>query len=365
MSVLPLYAGAADSLPAPDSSGFRPRPADAHAGLWFDRFIELEAGARRLGNRADAWIASLGSACGSEYLGVREVTRRLELLGSLGGKWGVFSTTWNFATGLGLPHPLENGFAWHHTLGVPYLSGAAVKGLLRAWTSGWSDELSAEQRQVREREWFGGDADSVSAGSLIFFDALPVAPPVIGADVITPHYGEWYESGGSKPGRPESTPGDWHDPVPVSFLVTKRADFLFAIAPRLGHGTAVDADLALSELEKALDYLGAGAKTAVGYGRMLRDPEKERALTEDPVERAMREVAERDYRLPNHVAWLQELQRDAGRWQERRERAEVARRIRVYMREHGCWRADESEPGSSKDLARTRQVLEILGDDQA
>ena len=34
-------------------------------------------------------------------------------------------------TGMGNPHPLESGFTWHPTLGMPYLPGSAV-GLVRA-----------------------------------------------------------------------------------------------------------------------------------------------------------------------------------------------------------------------------------------
>jgi CRISPR-associated protein Cmr6 len=36
---------------------------------------------------------------------------------------------------------VENGFLWHPTLGVPYLPGAAVKGLVRAYVEHWDDRL--------------------------------------------------------------------------------------------------------------------------------------------------------------------------------------------------------------------------------
>lgn len=44
-----------------------------------------------------------------------------------------FTTTGPFITGMGLSHPVENGFLWHHTLGVPYLPGSSIKGMIRAW----------------------------------------------------------------------------------------------------------------------------------------------------------------------------------------------------------------------------------------
>jgi CRISPR-associated protein Cmr6 len=40
-------------------------------------------------------------------------------------------TTAPFATGLGLEHPIENGFAFLSPYGLPYLAGSGVKGVLR------------------------------------------------------------------------------------------------------------------------------------------------------------------------------------------------------------------------------------------
>ena len=60
--------------------------------------------------------------------------RMVRLVEAHGGRWRVFRTTSRFVTGLGRRHPVENGFAWHSTLGVPYLPGSSVKGMVRAWT---------------------------------------------------------------------------------------------------------------------------------------------------------------------------------------------------------------------------------------
>ena len=46
--------------------------------------------------------------------------------------FGVFTTDGRFVTGTGRSHSVENGFAWHPTLGTPYLSGSSVKGMIRA-----------------------------------------------------------------------------------------------------------------------------------------------------------------------------------------------------------------------------------------
>jgi len=55
------------------------------------------------------------------------------MVSALGGEFAVFATDWHFVTGMGSSHPAENGFSWHPVLGTPYLPGAGVKGLLRAW----------------------------------------------------------------------------------------------------------------------------------------------------------------------------------------------------------------------------------------
>ena len=88
---------------------------------------------------------------------------------------------------------------------------------------------------------------------------------------MTPHMGEWYAEGAGRPGERDTIPGDWHDPVPVQFLVASRPRFQFALAPRPGAADAA-ADLPdlVQALGDALEWLGAGAKTAVGYGVMSK-----------------------------------------------------------------------------------------------
>jgi len=81
-------------------------------------------------------------------------------------------------------------------------------------------------------------------------------------DVMTPHYGPYYQ--GNEP------PADWHNPVPVPFLVVdSKQDFLFGILPRRPLETQDKEDClkAAGWLIRALKYVGGGAKTAAGYGR--------------------------------------------------------------------------------------------------
>lgn len=265
-------------------------PVDGHAGLWFDRFFDKYDGSWQVPKDDSgklAWIQTVTKTVVGGTAVAAYAFRQRNLVTALGGQFIIVKTDWHFATGLGNNHPVENGFAWHPTLGAPYLTGAAVKGLLRAWCEQWAAGFDAEKR----RQWFGPSLDELNpkteegikkqdaaAGELIFFDALPTGPVQLKADVMTPHYGKWYEAGDEPPQNDGSNvPADWHSPVPVPFLVVASGQiFQFAVATRPGSGISVD-DV-VKELESALAALGAGAKTAAGYGRMEVDEKTTRHL---------------------------------------------------------------------------------------
>jgi len=274
----PIYAGACDER-------FDPR---GNLGLWYSRFFdEYLSGWRLERNEAEkqsearipdpkqAWVKANARAAVGNSRALETQAQRMEaLICSMQGKVRLFKSDWHFATGLGLPHPVENGLNWHPTLGVPYLPGSGVKGLLRAWVECWDEQLGAldsPKRAERIKDWFGSinDRDSRgTAGRFVFFDALPVAPLQLTADVMTPHMGKWYEQGDviNSLSEAERIPADWHDPVPVPFLVVKSARLQFGVAPRPGQSCEGLEDV-MQALEQALAWLGAGAKTAVGYGR--------------------------------------------------------------------------------------------------
>jgi CRISPR-associated protein Cmr6 len=284
----PLYRNAVDT---------RKPAAEFHRGLWFERFVdfyEVKDGVWKIpkpkdkANPKGEWIRQVAGQCGNKTELTRHALGLVQRLGFLGGEYRGFETDWHFATGLGNPHPVENGFLWHPTLGVPYLPGAAVKGLVRAWVEQWDESLDEPSCERRVADWFGVDPEMAKkdgiperAGCLIFFDALPVKQVELALDVMTPHYGKWYEQGGELEAKSERDlyseenakriPADWHDPVPVPFLVAKNASFIFAIAPRRPEFKD-EVRPALDALKKALECLGAGAKTAVGYGRMVEAP---------------------------------------------------------------------------------------------
>jgi CRISPR-associated protein Cmr6 len=252
----------------------------SHKGLWFDRFFDrysqdwsVEPSAKR------DWIRTVEGNCGNEEALTRATHSQLNLCEARSGAAFCARTDWHFATGLGLPHPVENGFQWHPTLGVPYLPGSAVKGLVRAYLEAWADP-SADRAQLYA--WFGSECKDplesdapFATGGFIFFDALPVKPPQLEPDVMTPHMGKWYELGNqivNVTRDADKVPADWHEPIPVPFLVVKQASFLFCVAPRRKELTE-QLPQVIQALRDALDWLGAGAKTAVGYGRMIDDDE--------------------------------------------------------------------------------------------
>lgn len=241
----------------------------SHAGLWYDRFFnhydkDWQVPKDEKGKLA--WVNTVtNSPVGDEAALAQAVERQATICEAVSGEIRVLQSDWHFVTGMGNNHPVENGFAWHHTLGVPYLTGAAVKGMVRAWCEVWQD---FDKDKIRH--WFGGKGDE-QAGELIFFDAIPAKPVQLKADIMTPHYGDWYAKGDAAPeANGSNVPADWHNPVPVPFLVVdKGQSFQFAVGKR------IDSNINIEEVSKALtdalQWLGAGAKTAAGYGRFSED----------------------------------------------------------------------------------------------
>ncbi len=225
------------------------------------------------------------------------------------------SPVWRFVTGIGRNSPLEVGFTFDRLYGLPLLPGSSLKGLTRAYMLWmWADELDVpllragevearhktrprqltplEQledalitadgeerahkltalrqdpaipdnaalhafpedelatRSLLFRQVFGS---TEGQGGTLFFDAIPERV-TLEIDVMTPHYPDYY--------KPEDNdwPTDWQNPNPVPFLTVGR-DSVFYFAVAGAHQEKV-----AEWLRCALDFPGAGAKTAAGYG---------------------------------------------------------------------------------------------------
>jgi CRISPR-associated protein Cmr6 len=411
------------------------RPAkDFHRGLWWERFFDRypeNFSAPTVGKKA-AFVRDLvpPESCG-ELKQLEAATQRMRLmLQACAGDALICQVDWRFATGLGQEHPTENGCAWHRTLGVPYLPGASVKGLLRGWME-WEGGVAADKAappELAERltHWFGsphkdpelwpktlfpvGEESEMKtaspteknknfpAGWYVFFDALPIKPVGLAAEVMTPHYGDWYEKGRAietdpNTGEPDpsSVPADWHSPNPIVFLSVKQASFQFGVGiranlpPEQRKQAVAELGEVLEKLKEALAWAGAGAKTAAGYGRLSVNEEAQKSWEQERRERetaqALAEAqAQADAAKAAETASLPPLERKlidtlAG-WKDKalpdwqklhqslfateiwqgEERAQIAQRVRAMMQEAGVWVPEEN----SKKGARARQVQGIL-----
>lgn len=258
-----------------------------HAGLWYEKYCN-----QWIGDEPHKWSLTakkipgapaqdkegpkfkwINTVVGTNYtkqtplpLLAEHLTRQWNLCASRNGLSLYFETTSRLVVGIGLDHPVENGFLWHAALGMPYIPGSSIKGMLNAWLRDWEGDETF-------RSWFEEPLAGTSAkgvGGLVFFDALPADVPKLEADVITPHYSPYYRD-------PEHIPpADWHSPTPTPFLtVAEKMTFMLSIARRDGKALNTDDPEAKAEAEaisgalcKALETIGIGAKTAVGYGRL-------------------------------------------------------------------------------------------------
>lgn len=254
------------------------------------------------------------------------IARQKALAATLGDALTLFpmQASAPFATGLGNEHPLENGFAFLTPYGLPYLAGSGVKGVIRRAAEelargDWGDTHGWDETVIRQL--FGpGENDTTRdsdplQGALLFWDVFPQPAesvrndrPLLAVEIMTPHHGDYYKDA--------KTPHNSEQPTPIPFLaVGAGAQFTFHVECRKTH---LDAELCQSWkmlLDAAFDHagqwLGFGAKTAVGYGRMTLDPdiakEKLAAREKEAAEQAARQQADRRAALPAGERLLAEL----------------------------------------------------------
>lgn len=268
-----------------------------HAGLWFERFGTVAAKERKtkqgveykLGAQNLAWVQDTAAKysnsarnCGVSLRSYHQrISRLVQIMGGKSFDAGLSHEWTRFVTGMGLASPIDNGFTWHRTLGVPYISGSSVKGMALAWARDWQETCDREsiarifgpEKSTQQDEQ---DSEGLSMGSVIFLDALPVEPPELAAEIMTPH------------GKGSGAPEDAGKPNPIGFLAVKSGVFRFQVLPstsyegfaRAALSTGLDTteqaqnDVAnaIAWMEDALKTIGAGAKTKAGYGRFTRRP---------------------------------------------------------------------------------------------
>lgn len=212
-----------------------------------------------------------------------------------------------FTTGLGNEHPLENGFSFLNPYGLPYLPGSGVKGVVREaarqlsegqWedSRGWDKEpvgsftvrVDGEGKKIPltaldvlfGRETPEGESEHFR-GVLSFWDVIPEIPGnQLRVEVMTPHQSHYYQQERESKTGGSTTPHDSGQPKPILFLtVPPGSKFHFHVVCDLERLKRV-APAMLAEdrwkklleaaFQHAFDWLGFGAKTAVGYGAMRR-----------------------------------------------------------------------------------------------
>lgn len=186
---------------------------------------------------------------------------------------------WRLAVGLGnRANAHEIGLSLHGTYGWPVIPGSSLKGLAARWAAESDPESKSLERifgTPRLRTRAAGDepetpdeepddgleVPDAARGSVRFLDALPAGTRVkVAVDVMTPHVKPYYDAAAKDSRKKPVPPAEHHNPVPLQFLTVSGP---FAVDL---YGPEDDAEQAAGWLTGAGDELGAGAKTAAGYG---------------------------------------------------------------------------------------------------
>ncbi|MFP4063227.1 MAG: type III-B CRISPR module RAMP protein Cmr6, partial [Halochromatium sp.] len=150
-------------------------------------------------------------------------------------------------------------------------------------------------------------------GALCFWDVYPQIPGMqLGVEVMTAHQSHYLQG--------TDTPHESGQPNPINFLTVPPGagfhfhiqcdqPFLARLAPELAE-PGIWQSLLSAALEHAFDWLGFGAKTAVGYGAMRRDQtaERERLNAQRAAEEQRQREAEERQRREEAAAWAAQQQ---------------------------------------------------------
>jgi CRISPR-associated protein Cmr6 len=278
--------------------------------------------------------------------------------------------------GMGEASPLEAGITLHHTYGVPYIPGSAIKGVV----SHYAHEIGLEEN-IREI-LFGKEAsrtnkqDSGASGYIIFNDAWWVPKgKALAPEMITVHATKYYANKGNDAPHP-----DFESPNPNPQIAVQ-GSFLFSV-----EGDNNWAEKAIQLLARTMENRGVGAKSASGYGyfnvnnaalRNFEDEKNKLAQDEEqqqkqetrqkelavmsPLERGIEKVKDdRPADLKPHLALLKALER--GHWKDTSDQQQVASEIRELMKEQKHWKESSNKRNTSrdKDYQNTLKVLRYL-----
>jgi len=202
-------------------------------------------------------------------------------------------------------------------------------------------------------------------GGLRFWDVYPQSKH-LAMDILTPHHGGYFQG--------KNTPHDSEQPVPNFFLtIPSGSEFHFystcetaSLPDALQENWYV---LLQSAFKYAFDWLGFGAKTAVGYGQMHSNVDAEQALAQEkrlaelpPIERDIVEVlkANKDPNKKEYLVLLNAVKMEK-RWQDD-DRHVVVERIKAMMQQVGVWKetTNKKNPLKDKEFQNTQEVKKLL-----
>ena len=233
--------------------------SSANTGLWLDKYI-LDL-TKSDANDFSNFLRDVSSHSTSTEYGTF-FKRWEEMLGENNAKTRKATVKGRMIIGLGDESVLETSIALHHTYGVPYIPGSALKGL----ASSYAHQKLGEQWQkgsIAHNIVFGNTDE---AGYITFFDAFYVPDSghrgqALYPDIITVHHQDYYNTDKN------AAPADWDSPNPVPFLSATGSYLIALAAPDLPANNEW-IQSAFNILEAALKEMGIGAKTSSGYGRM-------------------------------------------------------------------------------------------------
>ncbi len=271
-AAVPAYVGQ-DFSPCPPGHRF-----NLYFCAWDERWALEREGARAAALRdmrqpLPAPVAELLAALGRRQLLLARALPRQQCL------LIEARSTSPLATGLGTEHSAGNGFSFLSPYGLPYLAGSGVKGVFRRA----AEELLAEGEDGFEpylpdvlfgTPQPGGEGRSAvlseergRRGALACWDVLPQVE-AMALEVMTPHQGDYLLG--------TASPHDAGQPNPIRFLALPPGTaFCFVLVLDPGavpggcHAVLPKWQPLVRRIARhAFEWLGFGAKTAMGYGAM-------------------------------------------------------------------------------------------------
>lgn len=162
--------------------------------------------------------------------------------------------------GLGSASVFKTSITLHHTYGLPYVPGSALKGCLRSFVIRDLFEGNEILAQA-DNDFSKVFGTQESAGKIIFLDAYPTKCDKLELDIMNPHYSDYYQG--------KSAPTDDQEPTLIKFFaVPKDTRFTFRLVSNKQDITQKTiCGRNFTELfSEMLSDMGIGAKTSVGYG---------------------------------------------------------------------------------------------------